>query len=593
MLDSKELDEMTKRIPSASDSPYPSISMDDIRATISSALTETGSVPTLSEDAVSSEADADQQYYDEDGFQPDFPETDDPDSMDDADSWLASDASMADSGIYRSYTGDREYRSFDPELASAPEEDWYPYSDADSELDDPEEMQDYEDYEAYEDYEPSFIRRFFRVLGSTLLTIATLLSILYLVVCYTDIPLVKKYRTMYIQTAMLSINHKYLATALLPGDLIEEVMRAQYESDIAGLEGESSWSFGEFSSGDPILENETINNSDELFGQTAPSEAPTSGDLQEEIAVPTPSSRPVIPSVDYTDLRVTDEESFYKVFYEIDRASMEAYIKKKPEVLANGWSGINIDHASIYDEGTSIKTIFGDQVLAINAEKGITLIRIYIGSSRGVLAFGKYTENLSLCAASTLGYVGQTAGNICEANGGTLAITGSAFMDDGEGNGGQISGLAVCSGTVYGAQLGGVDKRLELRIDNRMYIVNSYSEVSGYTRDACEFRPALIVDGQVVVDEDCGWTSPNPRAVLGESANLETMMVVIEGRLLDSPGCSVVPIAELMKQYGCVQALNLDGGTSAIMYYQGDYVTRCSNTALPGGRTLPTAWVYK
>ena len=35
------------------------------------------------------------------------------------------------------------------------------------------------------------------------------------------------------------------------------------------------------------------------------------------------------------------------------------------------------------------------------------------------------------------------------------------------------------------------------------------------------------------------------------------------------------------------------GGTSAILWYDGEYVTRCSNTALPEGRTLPNAFVYK
>ena len=73
---------------------------------------------------------------------------------------------------------------------------------------------------------------------------------------------------------------------------------------------------------------------------------------------------------------------------------------------------------------------------------------------------------------------------------------------------------------------------------------------------------------------------------------LETMMVVVEGRLSDSLGCGVEDIGEKMLEYGCVQALNLDGGTSAMMYYKGESIIRCSNQALPDGRTLPTAWVY-
>ena len=41
-----------------------------------------------------------------------------------------------------------------------------------------------------------------------------------------------------------------------------------------------------------------------------------------------------------------------------------------------------------------------------------------------------------------------------------------------------------------------------------------------------------------------------------------------------------------------MQAMNLDGGTSAILWYDGEYVTRCSNPACPEGRQLPNAFVY-
>ena len=34
-----------------------------------------------------------------------------------------------------------------------------------------------------------------------------------------------------------------------------------------------------------------------------------------------------------------------------------------------------------------------------------------------------------------------------------------------------------------------------------------------------------------------------------------------------------------------------DGGTSAIMWYDGEYVTKCSNTKIES-RYLPNAWVY-
>lgn len=293
---------------------------------------------------------------------------------------------------------------------------------------------------------------------------------------------------------------------------------------------------------------------------------------------------------------LSEQEQFYACFYELDRSSMEAYVDAHPEVLTQGWSGIDINAAGLEDSGTEIYTTQGDQVLALDAQNGILLIRVVLdgdgNNSRGVLAICKDTSQLRLCAVSTLPDSGETAGDICRESGGLLALTGSAFLDDGSSDGGIISGLAICGGTSLGTAMGAAgDKRLELRQDDRMYVVDSADPVGEGTRDACEFGPAVIVDGKNVA-ESSSWNTPHPRAVIGQSDRLETMMVVIEGRLTDSMGCGIAPIAEKLLEYGCVQAMNLDGGSSAILYYKGAYITRCSNTALPEGRKLPTAWVY-
>ena len=70
------------------------------------------------------------------------------------------------------------------------------------------------------------------------------------------------------------------------------------------------------------------------------------------------------------------------------------------------------------------------------------------------------------------------------------------------------------------------------------------------------------------------------------------MRLVIEGRLIDSLGTDVAECSRIMARYGAYQAMNMDGGTSAMMWYDGEYITRCSNTSLPEGRYLPNAWVY-
>ena len=47
-----------------------------------------------------------------------------------------------------------------------------------------------------------------------------------------------------------------------------------------------------------------------------------------------------------------------------------------------------------------------------------------------------------------------------------------------------------------------------------------------------------------------------------------------------------------MAKHDCMQAMNLDGGTSAMIWYNGKYIMRSSNPALTAGRTLPNAFVY-
>lgn len=302
-------------------------------------------------------------------------------------------------------------------------------------------------------------------------------------------------------------------------------------------------------------------------------------------------------SQDQKDLKLLDsvlnEEAFFALFHELDESSMRSYLDAHPEALENGWAFIDINESSLSASGTDIRTKNGDQVLALNARDGVLLVRVEAEpNTRGVLAICKQdAKMLRLCPSANLGESGQTVGEICETNGGVLAMTGSSFVDgNGEANSGQLSGLMVSGGEVYGTAMGDSYKRLELREDGKMYVVDSSAPVDSGTREAVEFMPAVLVDGKNVTDPT--WNSVNPRALIGQSDRLETMMLVMEGRLTDSVGCGVEECAEILQKYGCVQAMNLDGGTSAIMYYKGECVTRCSNPNLSDGRQLPSAWVY-
>ena len=233
-------------------------------------------------------------------------------------------------------------------------------------------------------------------------------------------------------------------------------------------------------------------------------------------------------------------------------------------------------------------------MLAINAKEQVLIIRMSGAGYRGVMAVCKDPARLSLQAARSIGSVGEVVGDIARDHNGLIAMTGSGFIDEGGvGNGGTIVGYAMCNGMSYGEHLYYGYKRLELRQDNRMYIVDAWDEVHPDTTDCMEFSPAMIIDGEIVVDSTSGFTDLQPRACMGQSKYGEVIMLLIEGRLPTiSLGLGVPECARIMSRHECWQAMNLDGGTSAMIWYDGEYIMKSSNPVLEAGRTLPNAFVY-
>ena len=101
--------------------------------------------------------------------------------------------------------------------------------------------------------------------------------------------------------------------------------------------------------------------------------------------------------------------------------------------------------------------------------------------------------------------------------------------------------------------------------------------------------PALIVDGKKIMDDY--WTGEQPRACIGQSEKYEILMLVIEGRypLEGILGTSVNNCSEILLQHKCMQAINLDGGSSAMLWFDGEYVTQSSSSPPALHRRPPAA----
>ena len=294
-----------------------------------------------------------------------------------------------------------------------------------------------------------------------------------------------------------------------------------------------------------------------------------------------------------------ERKAFYELFWELDQASFDVYLEKNPDVLANGWGGIHINEAGFEEEGIDACTIYGEQVLGLDAKNRVLLVRVTGPDWRGVLGIGKDPSLLNIEMADTFGVCGQSCGEIAENHGGILAMNANPFWDEdefgnsGSGNGGIIAGYTRSNGVAYGTHF--VDwsyKRLELREDNVMYLEDVSSDVSDDCTDCSEFMPAMIENGEKVPDS--GFTGTHPRACIGQSARQEVLMLVIEGRQTRSAGTDVNSCTDVLLQHECVLAMNLDGGSSAMLWFDGKDCISSSSKPLRdlGGRPLPNAWVY-
>ena len=85
--------------------------------------------------------------------------------------------------------------------------------------------------------------------------------------------------------------------------------------------------------------------------------------------------------------------------------------------------------------------------------------------------------------------------------------------------------------------------------------------------------PVLLKDGVVQETEDAGiishLPSKEPRTAVGyDSTGTKVVMLVVDGRSEISDGCRTKILADIMREVGCTEAMNFDGGGSTEMYHQ-------------------------
>ena len=194
-------------------------------------------------------------------------------------------------------------------------------------------------------------------------------------------------------------------------------------------------------------------------------------------------------------------------------------------------------------------------------------------------------ERVIVGVSNQLGAAGQILVDMIDSYGGVGGTNAGGFDDpNGTGNGGIPLGVVIHEGKLlYGANTRAATAVIDY--DGILHVGNmTGSEAMELNAEwAVSFGPVLVVNG-----EKCDGLSSglNPRTAIGQRSDGAILLLVINGRQVGSMGATYEDVADVMLSYGAVNALNLDGGSSSTMLYEGEFLNISSS--LVGQRPLPT-----
>ncbi len=370
----------------------------------------------------------------------------------------------------------------------------------------------------------------------------TIIAITYPIAAFSDIPFVKKYRDLYIETAMTTNSHQWLATAFLPEYIVNDVVERNKKDQES-------------------MQNFTVSWENVSYAST----------FEEPVVEEKP---------DY-------EALFFEKYWELDTEDFRNFLKENPDLLENGYDKLFINNSKHeYD----IKSVFDERIYLLDAENNTIIFEVTGSGFVGKLATIKDPSQVRLAKSKTLGSYGTILRDFYNDEEPVLAINCSGFKDvEDKGNGGVVVGSLIIDGVEYGNP----KSKYFLfgqKFDDKFYIEKYDESLTKDYRWAAQFLPALIINGEKKVEGSFGF-GIQPRTAIGQSTKGEMLLLIIDGRQVGySIGATVSDEADIMLKHDAYQAVNADGGSSSLMWYDGKNITKPSSKNNLG-RYLPDALV--
>lgn len=356
-------------------------------------------------------------------------------------------------------------------------------------------------------------RRHTRILAA-LLSVFLLLSSLYALFVYSDIGFIKFWRTIWIETAMTTKTHQWLATWFIPQDIIDDVM--SQKADDSNVTGGMSH-LGTKDEKYPVnVDERPLNNNKDILGQKGLRE----GDL------------------DYCGNEI--------VINDIEQGILVSKI-----------------------EGYSAGFTYRGRIMLVDDPS-----RVYIGMT-------KYPGEMGMRILEMMDYYGAVAG-----------VNASGFYDPNDnGNGGVVVGMSCSQGQYWGSYVQYYGSMV-LTTDDKLVVGHLADwKTYGNIRDGMQFSPVLIADGIKQVEGSAGY-GMQPRTGVGQREDGVMVFLNIDGRDPSySMGCTVGDMADILSDYGVVNACACDSGATSVIAYKGEVITQNCSLHPDLGRILPNAFL--
>lgn len=189
---------------------------------------------------------------------------------------------------------------------------------------------------------------------------------------------------------------------------------------------------------------------------------------------------------------------------------------------------------------------------------------------------------------------GLTVYNMIKKYNCTAGTNAGGFYDpNGQGTGGIPDGIVIYDyellwgGLDYSYSIAGLDGNGILHVG----MMTGRQALDAGIKYAASYGPALVINGKYTGGANGLGGGLNPRTAIGQRADGAILLLVINGRSLESLGATLDDLAEIMLSHGAVNASNLDGGSSSIMIMNDEYLT--SSAYIFGERVVATAILVK